>query len=53
MVNGKTIVDWTQPADWKVGSSFDRILGEGTFALQGHDADSTVLFRNLRVKRLP
>lgn len=52
-VNGKTIVDWTQPADWKAGSGFERILGEGTFALQGHDAGSTVLFRNLRVKRLP
>ena len=52
-VNEKTIVDWTQPADWKKGGNFERILGEGTFALQGHDPDSTVLFRNLFVKRLP
>ena len=36
-VNGKVISEWTQPADWKKGSSFERILGEGTFALQGHD----------------
>ena len=52
-VNDKVIVDWTQPDDWKKGSNFDRILGEGTFALQGHDPGSTVLFRNLMVKRLP
>ena len=52
-VNGKVISEWTQPADWKKGSSFERILGEGTFALQGHDPGSTVLFRNLFVKRLP
>ena len=52
-INNKVIVDWTQPDDWKKGSNFDRILGEGTFALQGHDPGSTVLFRNLMVKRLP
>lgn len=53
MVNGKVISEWTQPDDWKKGSNFERILGEGTFALQGHDPGSTVLFRNLFVKRLP
>ena len=52
-VNEKTIIEWTQPDDWKAGSSFERKLGEGTFALQGHDPGSTVLFRNLMVKRLP
>ncbi len=52
-VNEKMIVDWTQPDGWKKGSNFDRILGEGTFALQGHDPGSTVLFRHLMVKRLP
>ena len=52
-VNGKVVADWTQPSDWKKGSNFERILGEGTFALQGHDPDSTVLFRDLYVKRLP
>ena len=52
-VNGKTVVEWEQPADAKSGENFERVLGEGTFALQGHDPDSTVLFRNLMVKRLP
>ena len=52
-VNDKIVADWTQPDDWKKGANFERILGEGTFALQGHDPGSTVLFRNLFVKRLP
>jgi hypothetical protein len=30
-----------------------RRLGHGTFALQGHDPESKVAYRNLRVKRLP
>ena len=52
-VNGKVTAEWEQPPDWKAGSSFERKLGQGTFALQGHDPESTVLFRNLFVKRLP
>jgi hypothetical protein len=32
---------------------FERRLGEGTFALQAHDPDSKVYFRNLKVRRLP
>jgi len=30
-----------------------RRLSSGTFALQGHDPESTVYFRNIRVKPLP
>lgn len=52
-VNDRVIVDWTQPENWKGSGNFERVLGEGTFALQGHDPGSTVLFRNLMVKRLP
>lgn len=52
-VDNKVIIDWTQPDDWQKGSTSQKILSEGTFALQGHDPESTVLFRNLRVKRLP
>jgi hypothetical protein len=52
-VNGKTMVDYTEPKD-KVAESanFERRLGSGTFALQAHDPDSKVYFRNLRVKKL-
>ncbi|MEO1615710.1 MAG: DUF1080 domain-containing protein [Planctomycetota bacterium] len=53
IVNGKTMVDFTEPEEQKAFSkSFERRLGEGTFALQAHDPNSKVFFRNLRVKPL-
>ncbi|QDT02723.1 hypothetical protein K227x_11010 [Rubripirellula lacrimiformis] len=53
-INGRTLVDYTQPADKQAfDNNFDRLLGEGTFALQAHDPESKVYFRNLKVKRLP
>lgn len=52
-VNGRTLVDYTEPEDKQADSSqFERRLGEGTFALQAHDPKSKVYFRNLRVKKL-
>ena len=52
-VNGKTMVDYTEPENQQAfGKNFERRLGEGTFALQAHDPDSKVYFRNLRVKPL-
>ena len=51
-VNDKVAVDWEQPADWKAGKDYSRILDKGTFALQAHDPKSTIHYRNIRVKRL-
>lgn len=52
-VNGGTLVDYTEPEDAKPESDkFERVLDEGTFALQAHDPESVVYFRNLRVKKL-
>jgi hypothetical protein len=53
-VNGKQTVNWTQPADWKGGSEGPgrSITGPGTIALQAHDANSTVYYRNIRIKPL-
>lgn len=52
-VNGKTLVDFTEPSDQEAFSgSFERRLGEGTFALQAHDPKSVAHFKNLRVKPL-
>jgi len=49
-VDGKTIVDHVE----KTAEITDgRKLSAGTFALQAHDPDSEVHFRNIRVKRLP
>jgi len=52
-VNGKTVVDYTEPEnvireDWP-----GRKLSSGTFALQGHDPNSIVYFKNIIVKPLP
>jgi hypothetical protein len=53
-VNGKTVVDYTEPADVKPNpQGFSRVLDKGTFALQAHDPDSQVSYKNLRVKKLP
>jgi hypothetical protein len=53
-INDKTTVDYTEPEGKEAFSKeFERRLGEGTFALQAHDPDSKVYFRNLKVRRLP
>jgi hypothetical protein len=53
-VNGKQTVDWTQPADWTGGREGPgrAIAGPGTIALQGHDPNSTVAYKNIRIKPL-
>jgi hypothetical protein len=51
-VNGKTVVDYTEPPGAQPGNDFTRVLDSGTFALQAHDPGSTVHFKNIRVKRL-
>ena len=48
-VNGDLLVAWTQPQDWPDDT---RRLGSGTFALQAHDPDSVVYFKDIKVKRL-
>lgn len=53
-VNGKTTVDYTEPANLKRPDSWeDRVLSHGLIALQAHDPKSTVLYRKIRVKVLP
>ena len=51
-IDGKTVMDYTEPADKKAGSDFTRKLDEGTFALQAHDPKSVVRYKNIRVKRI-
>jgi hypothetical protein len=51
-VDGKTMVDYTEPADQKPGKDFAHKLDQGTFALQAHDPKSVVRYKNIRVKRL-
>lgn len=49
-INGKTTTDWNQPDNWKPGEFSGRRIGSGTFALQGHDPGSKVMYRNIKVK---
>jgi hypothetical protein len=52
-VNDKQLVEWTQPADWNgVRGTPGRRLGPGTIALQAHDPNSTVYYKNIRIKPL-
>jgi hypothetical protein len=54
LVNGKQIVDYTEPANAERPANMKgRLISHGTFALQGHDPDSTVLYRNIKVRVLP
>jgi hypothetical protein len=53
-VNDKTVVDFTEPYDvYRTGGNAKRLISNGTFALQGHDPNSVVYFRNVMVKVLP
>ena len=53
-LNGKEVVNWTQPADWNGGrEGAGRVLDHGTIAFQGHDPNSTVYYKNVRIKPLP
>ena len=52
-INGETVVDYTEPENPpQPDSTRDRRLSHGTIALQAHDPGSTVLYRNIKVKRL-
>ena len=60
-VDGHLVTNWVQPDDWDglrplgngKGMNFpQRRLDIGTIALQGHDPNSVVMYKNIRVKVL-
>ena len=51
-LNDKVVNDWTEEADRQPGDPFTRILTSGTIAMQAHDPDSVVWYRNIRVREL-
>jgi Domain of Unknown Function (DUF1080) len=52
-INDKTVVDYTEPDSVKrTPEQAGRVLSSGTFALQGHDPNSKVYFKNIVVKPL-
>jgi hypothetical protein len=53
-VNDKVVTDYTEPDDYQTAQNHvGRKIGHGTFAFQGHDPKSKVLFKNIQVKLLP
>lgn len=53
-INDKTVVDYTEPDHVQRPPEFaGRLISNGTFALQGHDPKSKVLFKDIMVKPLP
>jgi acetyl esterase/lipase len=53
-INDALVCEYTEPANpWRPDDKKGRLLGSGTFALQGHDPGSVVRFRALRVRVLP
>ena len=54
MVDGKQTVSWTQADDWTGGREGPgrAIAGPGTIAFQAHDPNSTVYYKNVRIKPL-
>ena len=53
-IDGKTTVDWTEPADWAPAQGMSgRKVSHGTIALQGHDPKSIVYYKNIKIRPLP
>ncbi|HXG67127.1 MAG TPA: DUF1080 domain-containing protein [Blastocatellia bacterium] len=53
-VNDKTLVDYTEPENAERPANMaGRLLSIGTFALQGHDPQSKVFYKNIMVRPLP
>lgn len=52
-INDQEVIDYIEAEHPERSGRFaGRVLDHGTFALQGHDPDSVVQFRNLRVRRI-
>jgi len=49
LINGKVLFEFVEPE----GVKGKRKLSSGTFALQAHDPDSEIHYKNILVKRLP
>ena len=53
-VNGKVLVEYTEPENVQRSPDMNsRKLSSGTFALQAHDPNSKVYYKNIQVKILP
>lgn len=51
-INGKTVVDYTEPENVGKENAGGRAISNGTFALQGHDPKSVIFYKDIMVKPL-
>lgn len=49
-INGITVVDYTEPDEPLRDEGSQRLISSGTFALQAHDPDSKVMFKDIKVR---
>jgi hypothetical protein len=53
-INGRQIVDYTEePNPERPPNMKGRLISSGTIAIQGHDPESKVYFRNIKLRLLP
>jgi hypothetical protein len=53
-INDQTVVEYTEPPQvWRPKDMAGRHIASGTFALQGHDPQSKVFFKDIMVRLLP
>jgi len=52
-IDGIAVIVYSEPKGATPGERFTRAFDEGTIALQAHDPDSVVRYRNIQLKRLP
>jgi hypothetical protein len=53
-INNTVVTDWTQPDGFVPPEGHSgRIIDHGTFALQGHNPESVIFFKDIMVKPLP
>ena len=52
-INDKTVVDYTEPDSIATKNMGGKMLSNGTVALQGHDPESKVYFKDVMIKPLP
>ncbi len=53
-INGKTVVDYVESMDPKrSGDKGGQKIDSGTFAIQAHDPESVIYFKDIQVKPLP
>ena len=56
-IDGKTTVDYMEPADWDPSKSLKNMSGRklsaGTIAIQGHDPKSVTFYKDIFIRTLP